>query len=171
MRCPKLFFFTTKKQKGNGLMLLLYMLFCTRHWKAFYFWNLVLCPVLYELTISAIWKYALYSAAIDTPELHQITEKDRDEKSLWFALQDHYRAFLQSLNCSRVSGRVCNAHRTPSAISLTKRLEVEMSFTFQLSLMWCAFLYKYLYFIHITWNFLEGKKLIDFRPFLIYSTA
>lgn len=50
-------------------------------------------------------------------------------------------------------------------------LEEEMPSTFHLLLIQCASLYRYLNSIHITWKFLEGKHLIDFRPFLIYNTA
>lgn len=67
------------------------------------------------------------------------------------------------------------AYTTLPVISRTKKLvcllEEEMSFTFHLLLIQYASLYRYLNPIHITWKFLEGNHLIDFRPFFIYSTV
>lgn len=68
---------------------------------------------------------------------------------------------------------MCDAYTALPAISHPEKLvcllEEEMSSTFHLLLIQHASLHRYLNSIHITWKFLEGKHLIDFRPFLLYS--
>ena len=102
-----------------------------------------------------------------TPQLHQKTEKNGQKMSFLIFIFFRTRVILESLNSCGVSRKVCNA----LLYCLQFLVHEEMSFTFQLSLIWCAFLYKCLSLIHTPWKFLEGKKLTDFEPSLIYTTA